>query len=160
MDEPIDRQIAAIARRQGGHITRRQLRALGLGAKAIEYRVRTGRLIRVYNGVYALGYLSRNLRDRAAGALLACGPKAVLSHSTAAAIWGEPTWPPLPLELTTTGDRRPPELRVHRSRTLTSDQISFHGNLRVTTPARTVLDIAPRHDAQRLTRPIILTSCD
>jgi len=46
--EPIDKQIAALAKRQRGYITRLQLMKLGLGQEAIRYRVRIGRLIRDY----------------------------------------------------------------------------------------------------------------
>lgn len=150
----VDQQIAALARHQGGHVTREQLLALGLRKDAITHRLSTGRLIRIYNGVYTVGRLPTTRRDQAAGALLACGPAAVLSHSSAAALWGiEKRWT-LPLELTTTGDRRPKGLRVHRSTSLDRRQITEHLGLRVTTPARTVLDIAPRHTRRRLIRVV------
>ncbi len=155
MDESADRRIAALAKRQGGHVTRVQLLALGLSAEAIRHRIVTGRLIRVYNGIYAVGHLPTTRRDQAAGALLACGPRAVLSHGSAAALWGITTDWPLPLELTVVGPPRCPRgLQVHRSINLDRTQITHNYGLRVTTPARTVLDIAPRTSQRRLTRII------
>jgi hypothetical protein len=74
VEEPVDKQIAALAKRNRGYITRSQLIKLGLGAEAIRYRVRIGRLIPVYAGVYAVGHLPTLPQDRAFGALLACGP--------------------------------------------------------------------------------------
>src|SRR5438270_12184459 len=88
MDEAIDRKIAALARRQRGYVKRTQLLALGVSSQAIHRRVTIGRLIPIYSGVYAVGHLPTLPQDRAAGAMLACGEGAVLSHSTAAAAWG------------------------------------------------------------------------
>ena len=81
MDEAVDRAIDRIARRQGGFVKRVQLIALGLSAKQIDYRIRIGRLIPVYRGVYAVGHLPRLPVDRAHGALLASGQKSALSSS-------------------------------------------------------------------------------
>ena len=55
-NSPIDRQIATLAARQHGHVTREQLLALGLSARAIEYRIELGRVIIVHRGVYAVGH--------------------------------------------------------------------------------------------------------
>src|SRR5438270_9065562 len=87
MEELIDRKIAAVARRQRGYVTRRQLLELGLSERVIDYRLGIGRLIRVYAGIYAVGHLPTLPQDRAMGALLACGEGAVLSHGTAASVW-------------------------------------------------------------------------
>ena len=104
---------------------------------------------------YAVGRRPTTPQDRGAGALLACGPSSVLSHASAAALWGiTKQWPPR-FELTTTvGDHRPRGLAVHRSVTLTRDQITYQYGLRVTIPERTVLDIAPAQPADRLRRII------
>src|SRR4051794_25262564 len=86
MDERIDRQIAAVARRRGGHVTRRQLLALGLTSRQIDSRIERGWLIPAYRGVYAVGHRPVLPVDRAHGALLAAGPKTVLSHRSAASL--------------------------------------------------------------------------
>ncbi len=150
---PVDRAIADLAEKQGGHVSRKQLRGLGLGSKAIDYRIKTGRLIQVYPGVYAVGHLPALPLDRAKGALLACGPQAALSHGSAAAFWGfEKLWPQ-PVEVVVLlGGRRPAALAVHRSRTLTSRDLTTQNGVRTTSPARTALDIAPHTEARRLTR--------
>ena len=84
MGDVVDKVIATIARRQGGFITRAQLLQLGLTAEQIKYRIRIGRLIPVYRGVYAVGHLPLLPVD---GALLACGQRSVLSHRSAASLW-------------------------------------------------------------------------
>ena len=55
-------------------------------------------------------------------AVLACGDQAVLSHDSAAALWGIRTWPAAP-EVTAPHDRRRPGIRAHRTETLTRSDI-------------------------------------
>lgn len=83
-----DTRIARIATGQHGVITTPQLRACGLSASAISQRVRAGRLSRVHRGVYVLGSEPTSERGRWLAAVRACGNGAVLSHSSAAALWG------------------------------------------------------------------------
>ena len=155
MGEAVDSAIGASARLQGGHISRGQLLALGLSPREIQHRLRIGRLIRVYYGVYAVGRLPTTVHDEAAGALLACGPSAVLSHSSAAALWGiTATWCK-PFEITITGaDRRPTGLRVHRVTSLPRADVTRRFGLAVTTAARTALDIAPDGGGARVVRVV------
>jgi Transcriptional regulator, AbiEi antitoxin len=155
MDDAIDAVIAAVALRQNGNITRRQLIALGLSSRAIDYRVRIGRLHRVYPGVYSVGRPARTHHERASAAVLAGGTGAALSHAAGNALWGfVKHWPPS-LEVTVTGDRRPAGITVHRSRALTRQDVRRHYGIPVTSPARTLLDCAPRlHREGRLTRVV------
>ena len=92
----MDGGIAALALRQHGVVSRRQLRALGLDDNAVSYRVRAGRLHRLHRGVYAVGHTVVGARGRWMAAVLACGPDAALSHASAAALWelrpSEATW--------------------------------------------------------------------
>jgi very-short-patch-repair endonuclease len=146
--------VAELARRQGGHVTRVQLLALGVTSEQIKYRLRAGRLIRVYNGVYTVGHLPSSPHDRAKGALLAAGHRSALAGWSAAALYGlEPRWRE-PLELITAGDRRPPRLRITRASTLLTRDVTTLKGLRVTSPARTALDLAPQTTPKRLIRVI------
>jgi Transcriptional regulator, AbiEi antitoxin/Protein of unknown function (DUF559) len=149
---PDDRRAASLARRQRGYVTRRQLFDLGFGADAISYRVERGRLIPVYVGVYAVGHLPTSVVDRAAGAVLACGPKAVLSHSSAAALWEFLRRWSTPFHITAPSGHSRLGIRVHRSQVLTRADIRTHLGVRVTSPARTVLDVSPTLGAKALTR--------
>jgi predicted transcriptional regulator of viral defense system len=143
----IDALIAAVAATQHGLITSRQLTQLGLDHNAIEYRLRIGRLHRVYRGVYAVGHLPTSPLARAAAAVYACGPGAALSHGAAGVLWGMATEWVSPIEVTTPGRHRIPNIGAHRSR-LDPRDVTLHHGILVTTPARTLLDIAckPPHD--------------
>jgi hypothetical protein len=112
-----------------------------------------GRMVRVHGGVYALGHRQISARALAAAAVLACGPTAVLSHDSAAALWGLRRWPQRP-EVTAPEQHRRPGIRSHRSTTLSSRDIRRHHGIRVTSPARTIADVAPRLTDRRLIRVV------
>src|SRR3954454_14950432 len=83
-----DVAIWALVGRQHGVISRRQLLALGLSSRQIERRIASGRLHPTWRGVYAVGRPLLGRCGRWMAAVLACGPGAVLSHGSAAAVWG------------------------------------------------------------------------
>jgi Protein of unknown function (DUF559)/Transcriptional regulator, AbiEi antitoxin len=146
-----DDAIARLATRQGGVVGRKQLLALGISAKAIDYRASVGRLRVYYRGVYAVGHEAVQLRGRLFAALLVAGPGAALSHRTAAALHRLIRSMPQFIEVTTAkrAPRSRPGLSFHEARTLETQRL--HG-LRVTTPVRTLLDLAatrPRAELER-----------
>jgi very-short-patch-repair endonuclease len=146
----VERAIIRLAEAQNGVVDRWQLLAFGLGRGAIAHRLSVGRLHLLLRGVYLVGHPMPLPLGVEAGALLACGQGAVLSHHSAAALWGlRPATPPT-VEVTVVG-RDPgqrPGIRAHRVRCLAAaDRTRRHG-LPITTPARTILDqaavVAPR----------------
>lgn len=150
----LDRRIRALARRQFGYVTRQQLGALGAGRGYVEGRLRSESLIAIHAGVYAVGVPRRDAHARCMAALLACGPDAVLSHASAAALYGLVPWTNGPVEVTTRTHRKRPGIRTHRARTLTNHDRRRHQGMWVTSPARTVLDLAPRLGERRLARAV------
>jgi Protein of unknown function (DUF559) len=120
-------------------VARRQLRALGLGADAIDDRLRAGRLHRVHRGVYAVGHpLLSRYGVWMAAVLIA--ERAVLSHRSASALWR--IRPSDRVEITVaTPIRARPRIAVHRI-ALPADEVTVHEGVPVTTPARTLLDLA------------------
>jgi hypothetical protein len=111
-------------------------------------------LIPVHSGVYAVGYVNATPVGRACAAVLACGLRALLSHGSAAALWGYYKYWDEPFEVTVPAMRKRPGIKVHRSRTLACEDRDCQLGIPVTSPARTVLDIAPRLSDQRLTRVV------
>jgi hypothetical protein len=113
-----------------------------------------GRLIPVHAGVYAVGHVNITPVARAFAAVLACGDRALLSHGSAATLWGYNKRWELPFEVRVATARRHPGTKVHRSRTLTRRDIDRQLGVPATSPARTALDIAPRLADKRLTRVV------
>jgi predicted transcriptional regulator of viral defense system len=83
-----DAAIAALAERQHGVVSLPQLNEFGLLPGAVRERVRSARLHRIHRGVYAVGHASLSGRGHWMAAVLACGEGSVLSHRTAAVLWG------------------------------------------------------------------------
>jgi Transcriptional regulator, AbiEi antitoxin/Protein of unknown function (DUF559) len=154
VERAVDRAIAAVAAKQHGNITRRQLLDVGLDDNAIARRVQMGRLYRVFRGVYSVGRPAITAQERAAAAVLACGPGAALSHGSAMTLWGYWRQWDKPFEVTVVGDRRTKGIRVHRSTTLRRRDITTQLGVRVTTPARTLIDMAPRLRDRALKRNV------
>jgi hypothetical protein len=149
-----DHAIAEIAARQHGNVTRAQLRAIGLSDQAIRHRVGLGRLHKVHHGIYAVGRPPVVAFERAAAAVLACGPRAALSHHSALTLWGLSVHWPATFEVTINGDRRPKGITVHRNRTLGRRDLTVQRGIRVTSPARTLLDCAPALSDKALVRAV------
>jgi predicted transcriptional regulator of viral defense system len=140
-----DTRLADLASRQHGVVHRRQLLALGVGAAGVGRRVRAGRLHPVHRGVYGVGPRDLGREGRWLAAVLACGEGAVLSHGTAAALWGlrGARGPVIDVSVPTRGGRvAPAGVRLHRVRTLGRADTHRLGALPVTTPERTLEDLA------------------
>jgi len=136
----------SVAELQSGLVHHRQLRALGLGRDAIARRVHCGRLVVVLPSVFAVGGHPLDGATRCYAALLHAGDNSVLSHGTAAAIWGLIDAPPPIVRATVIlrHVRDDPGLRVHRVRALDVRDVRMHGRLPLTAPARTLIDLAAR----------------
>jgi len=105
-----------LQRRQHGVVAHSQLRALGMSSKAIRQRLENGRLHRLYRGVYAVGRPEVEMRGRWMAATLACGPDSLLSHGSAAALWGirKPRRGPISVIVPPRLVRRRAGVQVHR----------------------------------------------
>jgi very-short-patch-repair endonuclease len=138
-----------------GVISRPQLRDLGLSDDAIDRRADAGRLHRVHRGVYAVGHTVLTARGRWMAAVLAAGPGAALSHASAAALWDLRRSAATIVDVSVpsrAGRMKRPGLRIHRPRTLRGSEITTRDRIPVTTPARTILDLAPGLQPHRLER--------
>ncbi len=149
------RRIAALASKQHGNVTRRQLLALGLSTDTIRYRIAAGELFPVYRGVYAVGRPARHPLESAAAAVLACGEGAALSHESAMVLWELwARWPKIAEVSLVTGDSRPRGILTHHPVALARRDITTHRGIRVTAPGRTLLDMACRMTEKTLTRAV------
>jgi very-short-patch-repair endonuclease len=151
-----ERAIAALAGRQRGLVTRDQLYELGLTRDAIDNRVKSARLHAIHRGVYLVGHAVPVEGARELAAALSCGPGAVVSHRSAAGLWrllSEPTGDP---DVTVPGRdcRRERGIRVHLVAALDRRDVRTVRGIPVTTPARTLLDLAAAASLRQLERAL------
>jgi very-short-patch-repair endonuclease len=145
-----------LARRQHGVVTRRDLLRIGFTSAAIEHRLATGRLWRVARGVYTVGWPLTDRKQGWMAAVLICGDGALLSHASAAALWGIG---PRGTGLVDVSIRRHcgvsrPGIRARsRPRLPERDVGELHG-IPVTTPVRTLIDQATELRRSRLDRMV------
>jgi hypothetical protein len=151
--DQLNEAVRELMRRQLGNVSRRQLLALGMGNGAIRYRLRTKALATRSDGVYCQTPARRDPPALIAAAVLAGGPHALASHTSAAYLWGFITEWEQPPEITLTqGDRRPRHILTHHCQSLSRSDRSLQHGVTVTSRARTVLDLAPSLPADKLTR--------
>jgi Transcriptional regulator, AbiEi antitoxin/Protein of unknown function (DUF559) len=146
----VDLRLAELAARQQGVVATWQLAELSLTASAIHRRIQAGRLHRIFTGVYAVGHKRLPPNGRWMAAVLACGPDAVLSHRTAAALWELRPRPSGPVDVTVpaSGRRSRTGIRLHNVRSLHADDRTDVDGIPVTSPARTLLDYAETNRQQ------------
>lgn len=142
-EDTIDRLIARIASRQRGVIGWQQMLDAGIGPGAIEHRAAMGRLHRVFRGAYLVGHPVAAALAVETAALIILPPRTLLSHHTGGGIWRMAELP-LVVDATVVAGRPDSRagLRVHTARHVDQrDRRVFRG-LPVTSPARTLVDLA------------------
>lgn len=147
--------LARLAARQHGVVSSGQLQRLGYSPSAISRGARAGRLHRLHRGVYAVGHRRLTRHGQCLAAVIACGREGLLSHSSAAWLWG--------LDRTA---QRPPEIavprkgkgrvgiRVHHAPALTEEDRAAQDGIPVTALPRTLLDLAAIRPPARIVRAI------
>ncbi|MGO9961725.1 MAG: DUF559 domain-containing protein [Solirubrobacteraceae bacterium] len=154
--EPLDRAVGEVAGRQRGLITRSQLLGLGLTRHRIDHWRSRGKLITIHRGVYALSHLALPEHAAELAAVLAIGRGALLSHGSAAALWGLTTERGRrDIEVTVVGrdaGRRRPGIAVHQAGDLHPSDAAVREGIPITSAVRTLADIAPALDSRELER--------
>jgi len=145
-----------LSRAQHGVLTRGDLLGLGFSAKGIKHRVASGRLHPIAAGVYAVGRRELTPHGRWMAAVLACGDDAVLSHRSAAELWG------IGYE-----DRKRIDVSIRRKSKITRSRIKVRARpslgaqsvvvrfgIPVTHPVQTLIDLATELKIMRLERAV------
>jgi len=133
-----EEEIAVIAGRQHGVVTRAQLLEAGVSEGVIKLRARRGLLLREHRGVYRVGHRAPSVEASYLAAVFACGSGAALSGRAAGYLWRLLKEAAPAPEVTA-----PTERRVHgiRTRRRTLETTSFRG-IPVTTVPCTLVDLA------------------
>jgi len=152
---PIDARIGALADRQHGVVTRADLRKLGVSDNAIDARVKSGRLWRVHRGVYAVGRPTLTFHGRLMAAALSCGTGAAVSHYAAGVLQGllKERGPRIDVTVPGSGGRRRRGAVIIHRGPLPAAEVTAVQGIPVTSPARTVVDLAdflPRRQLERV----------
>jgi hypothetical protein len=136
--------MAALADRQQGVVSRAQLRHLGMGETGIHRAVASGRLHRVFRGVYTVGRAGIDERGRLRAAVIACGAGAVISHLSAAALLGLIDKGPVVIDVIAppSRGRKIDGIRFHRVRPPRPYEVGTVDGIPCTSPARTLVDLA------------------
>ena len=136
-------------------MTRRQLLAAGVSRDQVARWLRNALLHRRYYGVYSVGHTAETPRCRLRAAHLAVGDDSVLSHGSAAYLWGLRETLPASLDVTSARRcRSRPGLRVHQVADLDRRDIRRRHDLPLTSPARTIIDQAAEATLDELDRVI------
>ena len=151
-----DGTVVALAQAAGGIVHRADLRAAGISRHVQSRMVRDGTIRPVTSSVFALGPQALKWHQQLCVAVAHAGPAAVASHASACALWAFPRVGAGLLEITVARGARVPVKpfgRLHRSRDLGPDQVGEIDGLPVTSPGRTLFDMAARLG------PVVLDEC-
>ena len=137
-------------------MTRSQLLSAGIGNSVVARAVGSGRLHRLYAGVYAAVAPELLTEEgQLLAALLAAGEGALLSHGTAAWRWRIIPAPPSVMQLAVPQPRTAPAgVALHQCGRLRADDVTLNGRFPTTTVARTLLDLATRYTRGALLRAL------
>lgn len=146
--------LAKLADRQHGVVSVGQLTgSLGYSRRSVSRAVASGRLLPIHRGVFAVGHANLSPHGRCLAAVFGCGPNALLSHWSAAWLWGIFKGSPIPIHVTGPIPRSlRPKVQIHHSRVLAPADLAEVDGIPVTAVARTYLDLAPRLSPGQLRR--------
>jgi hypothetical protein len=151
----LDVRLVELLERQWNRASLAQIEALRFSRVDVKYRVETGRLRAVHQGVFA----GRPFLDDPHGAWMAAtltAPESYLSHASSAALHG--FWDRHRQIETVTrpgsgGPRRLDGVFVYRSMTLNGNTMTVDG-IPTTTPERAIIEMAPYVDDRGLARAV------
>lgn len=140
--EILDQRMAALAGRQHGVVSRWQLDRFGFTEQMIRTRLAHGGLNCLHRGVYAVGHRALTVESRWVAAVLAHGAEAVLSHRSAAQLWGLYPRSRIAPEVTCPGSKKTKRGIVAHRGSLPEDEIVRERGIPVTSVPRTMFDLA------------------
>ena len=149
----VGQEIAFLAARQHGCVTRRQALAIGLDSATVNRWIIAGHLHRIHRGIYAVGHANITREGRFLAAVLACGDGAALSHTASARHLGldrSRAVGAIHVSIPQGARRQPPGIIVHRPHSLPSRDITNLLRIPTTTATRTLFDLASMLSAREL----------
>lgn len=153
----VERAIIGLTDQQHGVVSAGQLLGVGLSREQIAHRISTGFLTPLHWGIFAAGRTVVGDKGRWMAATLAGGPRALLSHLAAAALWGIWPVPASRPEVTVPGAARrsTDSLKVHRMRRMHPDDASSRHGIPVTSIELTCLHLGSMLSHRSLERAVV-----
>lgn len=142
MNNKYDR-LYQIAEDQAGYFTAEQARQVGFTYERLSANASKNRFIRMDHGIYRLNHFPSSLYEDLFAAWLRTGPDSVISHQSALSVYDLSDHLPSEIHVIVprTASRRREDLQLHTHQ-ITEDEITRREGLPVTTPARTIGDVA------------------
>jgi very-short-patch-repair endonuclease len=137
-------RLAALAARQYGVVSAAQLAELGYSRGEISRSTAAGRLHRIHRHAYAVGHAALSRHGSCLAAVFACGDGAMISHRSAAWLWGMTArWEPV-VEVTAASPRhaRATDIRIHSAEAFAKEDRDLVDGIPTTAVSRTLLDFA------------------
>jgi len=137
--------VNAFGQEQHSIVTRRQLRSVGRSDDEVDHELSAGRLLREGPGAFRPWGVKRSWHLRASAAVLSARAPALISHRSAAWLYGIDERQPGIIDITVPRHRRPrsrPGVQFHESRQfdVAAATAAVRDGLPVTGVARTILD--------------------
>lgn len=148
--ESLERAIANLSERQYGLFSRAQASELGMSRRQIDRRLGNGRWDSPLPKVLRVIGSPSTAHQRAMAAMLWAGDGSLVSHAAAAVLWCFEGVRARKVELWTTRSLRSELVVVHRGIRLDRADRAMLGPIPITTPVRTLIDMAGRLDDLRL----------
>jgi very-short-patch-repair endonuclease len=142
--------MARLAEEQHGVVGRGQLVDVGLSERSVEHRLAVGRLHPVARGVYAVGHGRISQQGKWMAAVLASGPGTVLSHRSAAVLWGIRDSASGLVDVTVSNRSTSSKLIRRHLAALPGDEVTVCEGIPVTTVPRTIFDLASGASIDRI----------
>jgi very-short-patch-repair endonuclease len=154
LDRPVDLLLAELAEAQHGVVAIWQLYLLGFSWREVQRRAGSGRLHRIYRGVYAVGHARLTERGRWMAAVLRFGREALLSHRSGAGLRSLLADGRAVIDVTVPGRSRAgiAGITLHQPRSLHPADVDVYDGIPTTSVARLLLDIAATEPRRRLER--------
>lgn len=142
MDDKYDR-LYEIVEDQAGYFTAEQARQVGFSYERLSANASKGRFLRIDQGIYRLNHFPASPFEDLFVAWLRTGPDSVISHQSALSVYDLSDFLPHEIHviIPRTASRRREDLQLHTHQ-ITEDEITSREGLPVTTPARTIADVA------------------
>ena len=146
--KPSHARLFELASEQGGYFTAAQARARGFSKALLAHHAKSGRFLRVHQGLYRLREYPSSPREDVIAAWLTTGREVtVVSHDSALDILGLSDVVPEVVHLTVPRARRYRSasvgVAIHTTtRRLGKSEVVLRDGIRVTAPARSIIDAA------------------